>query len=71
MKIRRRSDNMWWSGAAWGGVATQVPMVEPDSTNLAGFYAYSMPGGGLDYDAGLKGYIFYIEESVNSLVEVV
>jgi hypothetical protein len=71
VKIRRSSDGQWWDGAAWGGTATQVPMNEPDSTNLPGFYAYAIPGGGLTYSDGIDGYIFYIEESVNSLIETV
>tara|TARA_R110002126_G_scaffold43113_5_gene123818 strand:+ start:399 stop:1385 length:987 start_codon:yes stop_codon:yes gene_type:complete len=69
VRIRRTSDGQWWSGAAWGGTATDVAMVETDVTDLPGFYSYAIPSGGLVYADGAEGYLSVVKETTLSLME--
>ena len=56
VRIQRIGDSMWWDGAAWGGVATDINMSEVDSTDLPGLYAYELPSAGPDPLDGAEGY---------------
>ena len=63
---------MWLAngGGSWGAGFATNNMVALHAS-LPGFYYYAIPGGQLDHDAGLAGYIMKIEEGGSALLEYV
>ena len=42
LKIRRSSDNKYWTGSAWSSSVSTVSMIEVDLTNEPGRYIYTL-----------------------------
>jgi hypothetical protein len=65
-RIKRLSDNKYWTGAAWGSITT-LTLTEYDSTNFKGYYYYS-----LTPDAGPETILVTIKynDGTNDLYEM-
>lgn len=44
LRIRRSSDNKFWTGSAWSSTASSVSVTESDATNEPGRYVYTLLG---------------------------
>lgn len=71
LKIRRRSDGMWFNPAlpGWQAGAAIIVVPQPDVVNLPGYYEYFVPFAYLDQPNGKNGYILQFRVNTQNILE--